>query len=41
MTAPVAQERRPGSRDGMKIAMTAPVAQEKTPEGWTVAFVMP
>ncbi|MCL4808338.1 MAG: heme-binding protein [Thermoanaerobaculia bacterium] len=41
MTAPVAQERRAGSRDGTKIAMTAPVAQEKTPEGWTVAFVMP
>ena len=41
MTSPVAQERRPGPRDGTKIAMTAPVAQEKTPEGWTVAFVMP
>lgn len=37
----MAQERRPGSRDGTKIAMTAPVAQERTPEGWTVAFVMP
>jgi hypothetical protein len=41
MTAPVAQERSPGTRDGMKIAMTAPVAQEKTGEGWAVAFVMP
>ena len=41
MTAPVAQERRPGTRDGMKIAMTAPVAQQKTGEGWTVAFIMP
>ncbi len=41
MTAPVAQERRPGERDGMKIALTAPVAQEKTGEGWTVTFVMP
>lgn len=41
MTAPVAQERRPGERDGVKIAMTAPVAQQKTGEGWTVAFIMP
>jgi hypothetical protein len=41
MTAPVAQERRPGESDGMKIAMTAPVAQQKTGEGWTVAFIMP
>lgn len=41
MTAPVAQERSPGTRDGARIAMTAPVAQEKTGEGWTVAFVMP
>ena len=41
MTAPVAQERRSGAREGTTIAMTAPVAQEKTPEGWTVAFVMP
>lgn len=41
MTAPVAQERRPGAREGTKIAMTAPVAQEKSGEGWTVAFTMP
>lgn len=41
MTAPVAQERSRGPREGTKIAMTAPVAQERTPEGWTVAFVMP
>lgn len=41
MTAAVTRERRAGTRDGQKIAMTAPVAQEKTPEGWTVAFVMP
>ena len=41
MTAPAAQERRPGPRDGTKIAMTAPVSQARSGEGWTVAFVMP
>ncbi|KAA0252112.1 heme-binding protein [Acidobacteria bacterium ACD] len=37
MTAPVAQEPRPGTR----IAMTAPVGQERRDDGWVVSFTMP
>lgn len=37
MTAPVAQEPRPGT----KIAMTAPVGQERREDGWVVSFTMP